>query len=193
MSRLILASQSPRRKELLKTIVSDFECIPAKGDEVFHSGPIDEAQRDVALAKAREVFQAHPESIVLAADTIVVDGSRILQKPKSKAEAFETLRSLSGRSHEVKTAVVLMEEKQTISTVETTVVHFRNLSDKEIQAYVEQGTCLDKAGSYGIQDVDFVDGIDGSYTTVVGLPVELVRNWLESRSLADVPQTNAQA
>lgn len=86
-----------------------------------------------------------------------------------------------------------MEEKQTISTVETTVVHFRNLSDKEIQAYVEQGTCLDKAGSYGIQDVDFVDGIDGSYTNVVGLPVELVRNWLESRSLADVPQTNAQA
>ncbi|UNT96616.1 Maf family protein [Allobaculum mucilyticum] len=200
---LILASKSPRRRELLSQIVPAFSCIPAKGDEVFTGDDIDEALLRVARAKGKEVFVDHPESAVLSADTIVVDGEQILQKPASKEEAFATLRQLSGRWHAVKTGTALIipegadqpgkavqeedglrwteqidEKKRQYYTVCTTMVHFRKLSDEEIQAYVDLGTCLDKAGSYGIQDVDFVDAIDGSFTNVVGLPCELVEIWM---------------
>lgn len=178
MKPLILASQSPRRKELLSGLGYQFACIPAKGEEVFHEGGIDEVLPDVAMAKAREVQKAHPEALILAADTIVADGDKILQKPKSKEEAFETLKSLSGRAHAVKTAVVLLDGDQVKKMVDTTEVHFRPLSDEEILIYVDEGSCLDKAGSYGIQDVDFCDHLEGSYTNVVGLPVEIVQEWL---------------
>lgn len=170
--QLILASKSPRRRTLLSGLGYDFIVEPSLGQEVFDSSlPIDQALEQVALEKAKEVAQRHPDAIVLAADTIVYDRGMILGKPKDAQEAFETLRSLSGRSHEVKTAVVVTGHGHTYSLVETSQVHFRALSDEEIQAYVNQGTCLDKAGSYGIQDVDFVDHTEGSYSNVVGLPI----------------------
>lgn len=178
MSRFILASKSPRRKELLQPLCSDFECIPAKGDEVFHEGSIDEVLMEVASAKALEIAAAHADADILGADTIVVDGEQILQKPKTRQEAFETLRQLSGRWHAVKTGMVLIHDGDMKKTVETTLVHFRNLADEEIRAYVEEGSCLDKAGSYGIQDVDFVDRIEGSFSNVVGLPTERLKEWL---------------
>lgn len=181
--RLILASQSPRRKEILHRFLSDFSVIPSHAEEVFdESLPLDEALMKVAMAKAEEVSAAHPGRPVLAADTIVCDGDRILGKPKDRQEAFETLRSLSGRKHEVKTGVVLLypdaQGLQTLKTVETTGVLFRPLTDQEIEAYVRTGTCLDKAGSYGIQDVDFASALEGSYTNVVGLPEEVLEKWL---------------
>lgn len=179
MKPFILASQSPRRKELLGKVLSEFECIPAKGDEVFETGPIDPALKKVAAAKGREVFATYPGAIVLSADTIVVDGDQILGKPKDKADASKTLHQLSGRWHEVKTGVALFDGDTARQEVVTTRVHFRNLSDEEIETYVQSGGPLDKAGSYGIQDVDFVDQIDGSFSNVVGLPMELVENWLE--------------
>lgn len=179
MKSFILASQSPRRKELLGKILPEFDCIPAKGEEIFEAGAIDPAVMKVAAAKGREVFVDHPDAIVLSADTIVVDGDQILGKPKDKEEASRTLHQLSGRWHEVKTGVALFDGDRLRQQVVTTRVHFRQLSDEEIETYVQSGGPLDKAGSYGIQDVDFVDKLDGSFSNVVGLPMELVKNWLE--------------
>ncbi len=179
MKPLILASKSPRRKELLSQIVPEFECIPAQGEEVFENGAIDDALKKVAAAKGKEVFALHPDCIVLSADTIVVDGEQILGKPKNKEQASQVLHQLSGRWHEVKTGVALFSDQTLQNEVVTTRVHFRPLRDEEIEAYVQSGGPLDKAGSYGIQDVDFVDQIDGSYSNVVGLPMELVETWLK--------------
>ncbi len=175
--KLILASQSPRRKELLSTLVSDFEVIPSQSDETFGKGDIDQALLNVARAKAQEVFDRHPNDVVLGADTIVVDRGKILGKPKSKQEAFEVLKSLSGREHEVKTGVVLLSKNGIQQEVSTTLVHFRDLSDQEIEAYVQSGKPMDKAGSYGIQETDFVDALEGSRSNVIGLPLEVLEKW----------------
>lgn len=189
--RFILASKSPRRKELLKTLLDSFECIPAVSDEVFDHLPIDEALYAVARHKALEIFVDHPDALVLGADTIVVDGNEILQKPKDAQEAFRTLRQLSGRWHEVKTGMVLfvpVEHSDLVREyggVQTTRVKFRDLTDAEIEAYVRKGSCLDKAGSYGIQDVDFVERIEGSYSNVVGLPLETLESLLRSIGLKE--------
>lgn len=182
-SRLILASQSPRRKEILHQYLSDFDVIPSQSDETFDPAlSLDEALMKVAEAKAEEVSQNNPGRPVLAADTIVCLDDEILGKPKDLNEARDTLKRLSGRSHEVKTGMVLIhpEKEDTVrKTVTTTLVHFRNLGIKEIEDYIQEKTCLDKAGSYGIQDVDFVDHIDGSYSNVVGLCKEELEKWIK--------------
>lgn len=170
--KLILASQSPRRKQLLKGLGYEFIVDPSQSEEIFdHSISVDAALEQVAKRKAEDVLKRHPDDVILAADTIVCDKDKILGKPKDKQEAFDTLKSLSGRSHAVKTGVVLLSKNHCCSLVETSIVHFRNLTDEEIWDYVNQGTCLDKAGSYGIQDVDFADHVEGSYSNVVGLPL----------------------
>lgn len=181
MKPIILASQSPRRKELLGQLIgsSAFQCIPSQSEETFLPGDLDEALLQVAKAKGLEVYAKHPEALVFSADTIVVDGETILGKPKSKQEAFETLKSLSNREHLVKTGLVLLGGSTPKQMVVTTKVHFRPLRDEEIEAYVQEGSCLDKAGSYGIQDTNFVQSLDGSYSNVVGLPLFEVANWLE--------------
>lgn len=180
MKPIILASQSPRRKELLGQLLgpTTFQCIPSQSEETFLPGDLDEALLNVAKAKGLEVYAKHPEALVLSADTIVVDGETILGKPKSKQEAFETLKRLSNRDHLVKTGLILLGSQSPKQMVVTTKVHFRFLSDEEIEAYIQEGTCLDKAGSYGIQDTDFVQSLDGSYSNVVGLPLYEVATWL---------------
>lgn len=178
--KLILASQSPRRKELLENEGYLFEIHPAIDEEVFDSSlSIDEALEKVAVHKAREVADLYTECLTLAADTIVVDDQKILGKPVDEKEAISTLRSLSGRTHFVKTGVCFIHENKTYSFVDTTEVHFRNLSDLEILTYVKSGRCMDKAGSYGIQECDFVEWIDGSYSNVMGLPMEKVIPFLQ--------------
>ena len=181
MKPIILASQSPRRKELLTQLIglTAFQCIPSQSEETFLPGDLDEALLHVAKAKGLEVYAKHPEALVLSADTIVVDGETILGKPKSKQEAFETLKRLSNRDHLVKTGLVLLGGQSPKQMVVTTKVHFRGLSDEEIKAYVQEGSCLDKAGSYGIQDTNFVQSLDGSYSNVVGLPLYEVATWLD--------------
>lgn len=170
--KLILASQSPRRKELLEGLGYVFDVIPSNSAETFDSSlPLDEALEKVALHKAEDVFEKHPEDLVLAADTIVVLDGKILGKPKNKEETSKMLHALSGRTHEVKTGLSLVCKSHRYSGVETTQVVFRPLSDQEIEDYVSKGTCLDKAGSYGIQETDFVDHYKGSYSNVVGLPL----------------------
>jgi septum formation protein len=174
---LILASKSPRRKELLQQIgITDFIVRPAVDPEVADlTMPPQSLVEALALHKAREVAAkyAQPDDIVLGADTIVVLGREILGKPRDAAHAREMLRSLSDRKHRVYTGLALIHNGDEYLSHEHTEVHFRPLSDGEIDAYIATGEPMDKAGAYGIQGRGalFVDRIHGDYCNVVGLPV----------------------
>ena len=172
--KIILASASPRRKELLSQLIKDFEIIPAKGEERVKEGL---APEEVACAlaehKCDEVFESNSGALVIACDTIVVYGEKILGKPKDKADAAATLKMLSGNKHRVITGVCMRSCKGKICTFDTTEVQFNQLSDEFIQNYVDGGSPMDKAGSYGIQDGGVVKSYSGSFTNVVGFPVEL--------------------
>ncbi|MCK4259378.1 MAG: septum formation inhibitor Maf [Halanaerobiales bacterium] len=182
MKKLILASASPRRRDLLKQIELDFEIIPSTVEEnISESDPI-KLVGDLALLKASDVAQKVAQKVttkekflVLGADTLVVDGQTVLGKPSSKEEAFQMLKRLSGRNHQVMTgiAVVDSETEQHWVDVEITQVYFRELTDSEIERYVESGEPMDKAGAYAIQEKGalFVKKIDGCFFNVVGLPI----------------------
>lgn len=181
---IVLASKSPRRKEILKDLDYDFIVCPAKKDEVFDlSLGLDEALKKVAESKAKEVSEFYSYSIIISADTIVCLDDKILGKPKSKEDAIKTLKSLSNRKHQVKTGVCIIYKNQTFLHVETTDVYFKKLVDEDILSYVNSGKCMDKAGSYGIQECDFVDHIEGDYTNVVGLPKYVVETMMKDVAL----------
>lgn len=178
--KIILASQSPRRKEILKDLGYSFLVVPSLYDEHIElANGIDQGVETLALEKAKSVQKNNPDAIIVAADTIVVLDGRILGKPKSKQEAIDMLIDLSGREHEVKTGVCISSINQDITFCETTKVYFKDLEDDSILNYVDSGKCMDKAGSYGIQECDFVDKIEGSYSNVVGLPKEKTKDILE--------------
>ncbi len=173
---LVLASQSPRRAELLRAAGFTFEVRPADVDERLAAGEApDVAVRRLAEDKARAV-EAPREAIVLAADTLVVLDGVPLGKPADDAEAADMLRRLAGRSHEVVTGIALRQGTHLVADVATTRVWMSPLSDADIAWYVASGEPRDKAGAYAIQGLAsrFIPRIDGSYTNVVGLPVELV-------------------
>lgn len=173
--KLLLASNSPRRKELLEKAHFHFEVEPAKIEEIFdESLPIDQAIKKVAQAKAADVADLYPDYTVIGADTIVYFQNTRLGKPKDENQAREYLHQFSNQTHEVKTGVCIIRDHKVTTFVETTKVHFRDLSDDEIEAYVRSGKPMDKAGAYGIQECDFIDWIDGSYSNVVGLPMERI-------------------
>ncbi len=181
--RLILASASPRRAELLTSAGFEFEIVPADVDESLLPGeqPASYALR-VAVAKATAAAaRVGDDRVVLAADTVVVIGNRILGKPVDDADARSMLRLLSGTVHTVLTAVVLRTGAEQRSTVVVTRVHFRRLLDKEIDWYLETGEPDGKAGAYAIQGraARFIDWIDGSWSNVVGLPIETVDRLLQ--------------
>ena len=186
MAQFILASASPRRKELLNRLELPFEIIPSSVEENYSNdmAPPELAKR-WALEKARNVAAAHPETIVVGADTIVVLEGNILGKPKDSSEAAEMLRKLSNKSHTVHTGVALVQKSNeaVISFVESTEVTFFELDETLISSYVATGSPLDKAGAYGIQDGSaacFVEKVNGCYHNVVGFPVarfvQLVRS-----------------
>ncbi len=171
---IVLASASPRRRELLGTLIPDFTIEPAVGEEHTpdHGDPA-AAVIALASAKAAEVAATHPQDIVIGADTVVVADGRILGKPKDAADAAAMLRLLSGRSHTVCTGLCLMRGDTVLTHAESTAVHFRALTDDEIAAYVATGEPMDKAGAYAIQGLAslFITGIEGDYFNVVGLPL----------------------
>jgi septum formation protein len=180
--RLILASASPRRAELLRLAGFDFDVVPADVDEAVRPGeaPVDYVRR-LAGAKAAAVRLRHPGwNIVLGADTAVVVDGMILGKPRDDDDARAMLQRLAGRSHEVMTGVSLRNEHTELDAVVTTRVTFSPLSDEDIAAYVASGEGRDKAGAYAIQGLAsrFIPSIDGSYSNVVGLPVALVAELL---------------
>ncbi len=171
--RIVLASASPRREELLRRIVADFEVLPSAVEEPHRGRPAWRAL-DAARRKAHDVA-GRASGIVIGADTIVVQRSLVLGKPASREEAAEMLRRLSGRTHDVLTGlcVVATERGAERTAVERTRVHFRPLSEREISSYLDCSEYEDKAGAYAIQGraAAFVDRIRGDYTNVMGLPV----------------------
>lgn len=177
MQKWILASQSPRRRELLSRMVPEFEVITDDSDEVLIPDEIPErtVQR-LAEEKARNVAEkAKTDALILAADTVVVLHNQILGKPKDEADAFRMLSALSGNSHQVFTGIAVLDTKtgRCETAAEMTKVTFRTLTDKEIRRYIESKEPMDKAGAYGIQDKGalLVEGIEGDYFNVVGLPL----------------------
>ncbi len=173
---VILASGSPRRKELLEMLeVKDMKIIPAKGEEcpVEGAGP-EETVRALSRQKAAEVAAAAQDGdIIIAADTIVWFNGRIFGKPHSEAEAKRMLSELSGCTHQVYTGVTVISGDEIISECEVSHVRFREISPDEIDRYVATGEPMDKAGSYGAQGKGalFVSGIDGDFFNVMGLPL----------------------
>lgn len=186
---MILASQSPRRRELLSLIAEKFSVIPAKGEEVIsESVPPEDAVKMLALQKATEIYSEYKDETIIAADTVVSVGGELLGKPHSEAEAAAMLRRLSGRRHSVFTGVcIIYPDGATDCFAEETQVEFYPLSDEEISAYVATGEPMDKAGAYGIQGRGalLVKGISGDYYNVMGLPVGRLYRALLKKSAAD--------
>lgn len=176
---LLLASASPRRAELLTSAGFTFDVRPADVDETPRT---DESPSTYALRVARDKAEAasascrKPGTVVLAADTVVVAGGRILGKPADRADAESMLKTLSGAVHDVLTAVVLRRDGREVAEVVATQVHLLPLSDAEIGWYIESGEPEGKAGAYAIQGraARFIDRIEGSWSNVVGLPIHAV-------------------
>ncbi|MVB11013.1 Septum formation protein Maf [Caprobacter fermentans] len=178
---LLLASSSPRRSELLKMAGYEFTAAPANVSETFlHGTPPMQIVEQLATRKAQAVAKQHPEAVVLAADTLVVLKGRILGKPKDADAAKAMLKLLSGNVHQVYTGYTVISGKKLICGHECTSVEFYALSQQEIDAYVDSGEPLDKAGAYGIQGRGalFVKRINGDYYNIVGLPISKIHRIL---------------
>ncbi len=182
----ILASASPRRKELFGALVTAFTVRPAQGEERAVAAHPETLVKALARQKAEEVaaLPLSQDKGVLGADTIVAFGGEILGKPKDEGEAKRMLRALSGNTHEVYTGVCMIYtdkegKRKTLTGSACTKVRFHELSDAFIAAYIQGGSPMDKAGAYGIQDGGLVKEIEGSFSNVVGLPVELCQEMLD--------------
>ncbi len=183
-----MASASPRRKELFAELVQNFEIIPAKGEEKVVGTPTpDELVQQLARQKAAEVaaLEIAKDKGVLGSDTVVAFQGEVLGKPKDEADATRMLTALAGQVHEVYTGVCFSYPdgkggRVEKTAVDCTKVKFNPLTKEQISAYVATGSPMDKAGAYGIQDGGLVESIDGSFSNVVGLPVELCKRILES-------------
>lgn len=189
MKKLILASGSPRRKELLEQIGLDFEVIPAKGEEVMTSVLPNKVVEALSFQKASEIasldrFQ-NTGDIILGSDTVVALNHQIMGKPKDKEDAFTMLKSLQGNTHTVYTGVTFIVTNaapKMITFSEATHVSMYPMSDEEINAYIATGEPMDKAGAYAIQGkcAAYISKIDGEYNTVVGLPIARVYQVLKT-------------
>ena len=188
---LILASASPRRKELLGELIKNFEIIPSQGEEIVEGSPTPcELVKALARQKAWEVAKkfGQGKKAVLGSDTVVALGDEVLGKPTDEAHAFQMLSVLSGRAHEVYTGVCLLVPDKKGGYMEKTEadctkVFFNRLTKSQIEAYIKTGSPMDKAGAYGIQDGGLVERIEGSFSNVVGLPVELCKRMFAESEL----------
>jgi septum formation protein len=179
---LVLASGSPRRADLLRAAGIPFEVFPVEVDERFRPGEKPEhAVARLAEAKAVIAAASHPDAVVLGADTTVVVRGEALAKPADAEDAARMLRLLSGRSHDVLTGICLWREGRRLVHVEPTRVRMAELGESDIAWYVSTGEPFDKAGGYAVQGLAsrFIEGIDGSYSNVVGLPIASVYGLLK--------------
>ena len=184
---LILASASPRRRELMEKLHRPFLCEVSSCKEELPEGlPATEAAEYLAVQKAQDVLSRHREDpeapVVIGSDTVVICDGQILGKPKDAEDACRMLRALSGRTHLVCTGVCICSPKKTCSFTSTTEVRFYPLTNEEIQAYVQSGEPMDKAGAYGIQGDGalLVEEIRGDYYSVMGFPIARVARSLRS-------------
>ena len=177
--KIILASSSPRRKELMKEISSSFDIFPSSYDEIVNPHlSIKEQVQEIAKNKGLEIHRKHPNSLVISADTIVVFKDEIIGKPKDEKDAFIILKKLSDNTHEVLTAFYLFYKEQVIHDVVSSKVTFNKMSDELIKEYISSKSPLDKAGAYGVQDNDkylFIKKVEGSIDNVVGFPVKEIK------------------
>jgi len=178
MIKIILASGSPRRRQLLAQVGIPCEVVVSDVDETI-SGPPDYQVQELALRKAKAVqdmINKDPNNLIIAADTLVYIDGEVLSKPDGAKSAFAMLKTLAGRCHTVYTGVAILKDNKQIIFVDTTNVYFRDFSDEEIWGYIATGEPFDKAGAYGVQDKGalLVDHIEGDYFTVVGLPIAKV-------------------
>lgn len=184
-SPLILASASPRRRELLAALVAEFAVVASGVDEAFAGDPIDDARR-LALAKARDVAARKPGAVVIGSDTIVYAGGKAYAKPLDEADALAIWRALRGRPHSVVTAfAVVAPSGEQVGHV-VPAVTLASLDDDAVRAYVASGRPMDKAGAYAIQDDDVptVERLDGCYCSVMGLPLHALRHALQAAGVA---------
>ncbi len=175
--KILLASQSPRRRELLSQLGYQFETVTIDVDESYPAALSTENIAEYVSDKKAAAFQVSAGEILLTSDTIVALDHKILLKPKDKAEAFAMLKSLSGRKHQVFTAFTIKTKDTTISKTSKTDVEFSEITDSEIRFYIDNYRPFDKAGSYGIQEwlgMAKVKSITGSFYAVMGFPVDLV-------------------
>jgi septum formation protein len=180
---LILASSSPRRRELLAQAGLEFEIVPANIDETRKPGELPKAYvQRLALEKAQAVHALHPHATVLGADTTVALDDEVLNKPADVADAERMLRALAGRTHQVYTGIAVVTSAAQRSHVETTDVTFTEISDEDLGRYLASGDPLDKAGAYGIQGfaARWIPRIEGDYFNVVGLPIAATLRLLKS-------------
>lgn len=179
---VILASGSPRRRELLHYIFNDFAVLTADVDETAPIGINAYALPEyLSKIKCAAVAQNNENSLVIGADTVVICGGIVFGKPKNESDAFDMLKSLSGKSHDVVTGCTIAYGGKYRTFSQKTAVRFYNLSDDEIRRYIQTGEPMDKAGAYGIQGYGslLIEGIDGDYFNVVGLPVARLKREIE--------------
>lgn len=183
---IILASASPRRKELLGFITEDFTVKVSDAEEITDPAlSAEETVKSLAVIKGDAVAQLYPRDTVISADTVVVLDGKILGKPHSREEAYDMLSSLSGRGHTVYTGVCITSPGKRICFAEATEVFFASLSDEDINTYISSGEPFDKAGGYGIQGKGslMIKSINGDYYNVMGLPVARLYEALRENSL----------
>ena len=186
LKKFILASRSPRRKELLEKCGIIFECIPADIDETLDpSVSLRDAVEDLSFRKASAILCQHPDAVVIGSDTIVTLDGEVLGKPSDRNDACRMLEMLSGRKHEVITGFCMISSKRSFCTSSVAEVTFAQMSQQEIADYAASGECDDKAGAYAIQGIGgrFITHIDGDYYSIMGLPVHLVYEELKNASL----------
>ena len=174
MKHIILASASPRRKEILELADLKFDVMPSDAQEITTKTAPNEVVMDLASIKAKDIYKkSEKQSMIVGADTVVAYQGQILGKPTDKADAKRMLTMLSGQTHEVYTGVCVIEDGKTKTFYEETKVTFYEISDEQIDYYIKTGEPMDKAGSYGIQGkaAVFIKGIEGDYYNVVGFPI----------------------
>ncbi|MDK0735795.1 Maf-like protein [Clostridium perfringens] len=185
--KVILASKSPRRVEILEKIVKEFEVVESNFDEntIDFKGDIEKYVKDLSRNKAIEVSKRLNEpSIVIAADTVVFQNGKVLEKPKNEEDAFSMLSSLSGNTHKVYSGICLINtyNDTVVTDCDCTEVRFSELNPRQIRNYINSGEPMDKAGAYGIQGLGgaFVEEINGCYYNVMGLPLNKLYKALEN-------------
>lgn len=174
MKHIILASASPRRKEILELADLKFDVMPSDAQEITTKTAPNEVVMELASIKAKDIYEkSEKQSMIVGADTVVAYQGQILGKPTDKADAKRMLTMLSGQTHEVYTGVCVIEDGKTKTFYEETKVTFYEISDEQIDHYIKTGEPMDKAGSYGIQGkaAVFIKGIEGDYYNVVGFPI----------------------
>lgn len=176
----ILASKSPRRQELLKKIITNFEIVISNIDEHAIKDDPYNLPLTLSLVKAQDVFKSYPNDTIIASDTLVIFNNIVFGKPQDEKDAFNMLKTLSNKTHDVVTGFTILSKDRCISKKVITKVTFNNLSDETINAYIATKSPFDKAGGYGIQDTAFnlVKSIEGSYDNVMGLPTEELKKYL---------------